>query len=256
MKKLFSTFLLSTTLMFAQDAASVASVQFSGTGLSDLETKTLYNYFMGELEKASDGPLLAQEAVDQSVSLLELTTTDCFKKDCLMAAQDATSSNIFLAGTLKFSKSKYRLKLYKVDSSNPGKSKTYRIRYKGDTDGFITELEILAWKVMGKEVPSRLNDKRKPNQETMFEKIAENPWAQRGFVLGLAGLGASSYVKNTAGAAESQKQIDRLEGINPNAPGIKAHEDSRDGAKSTATLSLVVAAASLAYGYFSGVFTE
>ena len=37
--------------MFAQDAASVASVQFSGTGLSDLETKTLYNYFMGELKK-------------------------------------------------------------------------------------------------------------------------------------------------------------------------------------------------------------
>jgi hypothetical protein len=99
---------------------------------------------------------------------------------------------------------------------------------------------------MGKEVPNRLIDKRKPNQETMFEKIAENPWAQRGFVLGLAGLGASTYVKNTAGAAESQKQIDRLEGINPNAPGIKAHEDSRDGAKSTATLSLVVTAASLA----------
>ena len=256
MRKLFSTFLLSMTLLFAQDAASVASVQFSGTGLSDLETKTLYNYFMGELEKASDGPLLAQEAVDQSVSLLELTTTDCFKKDCLMAAQDATSSNIFLAGTLKFSKSKYRVKLYKVDSSNPGKAKAYRIRYKGDTDGFITELEILAWKVMGKEVPSRLNDKRKPSQETMFEKIAENPWAQRGFVLGLAGMGAYSYVKNTAGAAESQKQIDRLEGINPNAPGIKDHENSRDGAKSTATLSLVVAAASLAYGYFSGVFTE
>ena len=144
MKKLFSIFVLSTTLMFAQDVASVASVQFSGTGLSDLETKTLYNYFMGELEKASDGPLLAQETVDQSVSSLDLTTNDCFKKDCLIAAQDATSSNVFLAGTLKFSKNKYRVKLYKVDSSNPGKSKSYRIRYKGDTDGFITELEILA----------------------------------------------------------------------------------------------------------------
>ena len=256
MKKLFNIFVLTSSLIFAQDAASVASVQFSGTGLSDLETKTLYNYFMGELEKASDGPLLAQETVDQSVSSLELTTTDCFKKDCLMAAQDATSSNVFLAGTLKFSKSKYRVKLYKVDSSNPGKAKTYRVRYKGDTDGFITELEILAWKVMGKEVPSRLNEKRKPNQETMFEKIAENPWAQRGLVLGIAGLGASSYVKNTAGAATSQERIDDLKKNDPNNIGISSHEASRDGAKSTATLSLVVTAASLAYGYFAGVFTE
>ena len=254
MKKLLNIFSLTISVAFAQDAASVASVQFSGEGLSDLETKTLYNYFMGELEKASDGPLLAQETVDQSVSSLELTTTDCFKKDCLFAAQDATSSNVFLAGTLKFSKSKYRVKLYKVDSTKPGKSKSYRIRYKGDTDGFITELEILAWKVMGKEVPSRLNDKRKPNQETMFEQIAENPWAQRGAVLAVAGLGASSYLKNTAGAAESQKKIDSLPAYD--TEGIKAHTDSRDGAKSTATMSLVLTAASLAYGYFAGVFTE
>ena len=254
MKKLLNIFALTLSVAFAQDAASVASVQFSGEGLSDLETKTLYNYFMGELEKASDGPLLAQETVDQSVSSLELTTTDCFKKDCLFAAQDATSSNVFLAGTLKFSKSKYRVKLYKVDSTKPGKSKSYRIRYKGDTDGFITELEILAWKVMGKEVPSRLNDKRKPNQDTMSEQIAENPWAQRGAVLAVAGLGASSYLKNTAGAAESQKKIDSLPAYD--TEGIKAHTDSRDGAKSTATMSLVLTAASLAYGYFTGVFTE
>ena len=256
MKKLLNIFALTISVAFAQDAASVASVQFSGEGLSDLETKTLYNYFMGELEKASDGPLLAQETVDQSVSSLELTTTDCFKKDCLFAAQDATSSNVFLAGTLKFSKSKYRVKLYKVDSAKPGKSKSYRIRYKGDTDGFITELEILAWKVMGKEVPSRLNEKRKPNQETMFEQIAGNPWAQRGLVLGVAGLGASSYLKNTAGAAESQERIDDLKKNDPGNVGIGAHESSRDGAKSTATMSLVLTAASLAYGYFAGVFTE
>ena len=211
---------------------------------------------MGELEKASDDPLQSQESVGQAVSALALETENCFKKDCLFAAQDATGSSMFLAGTLKFSKEKYRVKVYKVDSSNPGKSKTYRIRYKGDSDGFITELEILAWEIMGKEVPGRLMGKRKPNQETFFEKIAENPWAQRGAVIALAGLGASSYVKNTAGAAESQDRIDDLKKNDPNNIGIGAHESSRDGAKSTASLSLGVAVASLVYGYFAGVFTE
>jgi hypothetical protein len=74
--------------------------------------------------------------------------------------------------------------------------------------------------------------------------------------LGLAGLGASSYVKNTAGAATSQERIDDLKKNDPNNIGISSHEASRDGAKSTATLSLVVTAASVAYGYFAGVFTE
>ena len=256
MRKLINTLFLVSTFVLAQEGQSVASVQFDGSGLSELETRTLYNYFLGELEKASDDPLQPQESVGQAVSALALETESCFKKDCLFAAQDATGSSMFLAGTLKFSKEKYRVKVYKVDSSNPGKSKTYRIRYKGDSDGFITELEILAWKIMGKEVPGRLMGKRKPNQETFFEKIAENPWAQRGAVIALAGLGASSYVKNTAGAAESQDRIDDLKKNDPNNIGIGAHESSRDGAKSTATLSLGVAVASLVYGYFAGVFTE
>ena len=256
MRKLINTLFLVSTFVLAQEGQSVASVQFDGSGLSELETRTLYNYFLGELEKASDDPLQSQESVGQAVSALALETENCFKKDCLFAAQDATGSSMFLAGTLKFSKEKYRVKVYKVDSSNPGKSKSYRIRYKGDSDGFITELEILAWKIMGKEVPGRLMGKRKPNQETFFEKIAENPWAQRGAVIALAGLGASSYVKNTAGAAESQDRIDDLKKNDPNNIGIGAHESSRDGAKSTATLSLGVAVASLVYGYFAGVFTE
>ena len=256
MRKLINTLFLVSTFVLAQEGQSVASVQFDGSGLSELETRTLYNYFLGELEKASDDPLQSQESVGQAVSALALETESCFKKDCLFAAQDATGSSMFLAGTLKFSKEKYRVKVYKVDSSNPGKSKTYRIRYKGDSDGFITELEILAWKIMGKEVPGRLMGKRKPNQETFFEKIAENPWAQRGAVIALAGLGASSYVKNTAGAAESQDRIDDLKKNDPNNIGIGAHESSRDGAKSTASLSLGVAVASLVYGYFAGVFTE
>ena len=256
MRKLINALFLVSTFVLAQEGQSVASVQFDGSGLSELETRTLYNYFLGELEKASDDPLQSQESVGQAVSALALETESCFKKDCLFAAQDATGSSMFLAGTLKFSKEKYRVKVYKVDSSNPGKSKTYRIRYKGDSDGFITELEILAWKIMGKEVPGRLMGKRKPNQETFFEKIAENPWAQRGAVIALAGLGASSYVKNTAGAAESQDRIDDLKKNDPNNIGIGAHESSRDGAKSTASLSLGVAVASLVYGYFAGVFTD
>ncbi len=256
MKRLFNIISLSLSLAFAQDAASVASVQFDGTGLSDLETKTIYNYFMGELEKASDNPIQAQESVDQAVATLDLITADCYKKDCLAAAQEAVASNVLLAGTLKFAKNKYRVKVYKMDTSNPGKVKSYKIRYKGDTDGFITELEILAWKIMGKEVPGRLNAKRKPNQESLFEQIAENPWAQRGAVLAVAGLGASSYLKNTAGASESQKRIDDLKKNDPNNIGISAHESSRDGAKSTAMLSLGVTIGSLAYGYFTGVFSE
>ena len=78
MKKLTGIFLLVSTFVFAQESQSVASVQFDGSGLSDLETRTLYNYFKGELEKASDDPVQSQESVDQAVSTLALETDNCF----------------------------------------------------------------------------------------------------------------------------------------------------------------------------------
>ena len=65
-----------------------------------------------------------------------------------------------------------------MDASK-SKPKKYSIRYKGEPDGFITELEILAWKMMDKEPPESLTGKRKPNQESFFEKIAENPRAEK-----------------------------------------------------------------------------
>ena len=212
---------------------------------------------MGELEKASDDPLQSQESVGQAVSALALETESCFKKDCLFAAQDATGSSMFLAGTLKFSKEKYRVKVYKVDSSNPGKSKTYRIRYKGDSDGFITELEILAWKIMGKEVPGRLMGKRKPNQETFFEKIAENPWAKRGLILAVAGLGGASYVSNSAAANKSKDAANSQDkSWSGYQSAYDAHMASHDKSKNEATLSLVAALAAVGYGYYIGVFSE
>ena len=78
---------------------------------------------------------------------------------------------------------------------------------------------------MGKEVPGRLTEKRKPNQESFLEKIAENPWAQRGAVLAVAGLGVSSYVKNTNGANKSQERIDALPAYD--TAGIKSHTEPR-----------------------------
>ena len=93
-----------------------------------------------------------------------------------------------------------------MDTSNPGKVKSYKIRYKGDTDGFITELEFLPGKLWARRCQEDLTQ-RKPNQESLFEQIAENPWAQRGAVLAVAGLGVPSYLKTTAGAVSHRIKL-------------------------------------------------
>ncbi len=45
----------------AQDSPPIAAVQFSGSGITDLETQVLFNRFLEELTKASDNSLMDQE---------------------------------------------------------------------------------------------------------------------------------------------------------------------------------------------------
>ena len=252
MKRLLGIFML-VTFAFGQESeatAQVASSQFAGSGLSDLEIQTLYNRFYEELTKASDNPLMDAAAVNEKYD------GDCITPECLQAGLDALAVQQLIAGTLKFSKNKYRVKVQKLDASK-SKPKKYSIRYKGEPDGFITELEILAWEIMGKEPPERLTGKRKPNQETFMEKIAENPWAKRGLVLALAGAGAASYVSNTSAYNKSKDAANAQDkSWSGYQSAYDAHMDSANKSKSEATLSLVTALAAVGYGYYIGVFSE
>ena len=250
MKRLLSIIMLVTFAFGQEGDAQVASAQFGGSGLSELEIQTLYSRFLDELTKASDSPLMDAAAVNEQYD------GDCITPECMKAGLDALAVQQLIAGTLNFSKNKYRVKARKMDASK-SKPKKYSIRYKGEPDGFITEMEILAWEIMGKEPPESLTGKRKPNQESFFEKIAENPWAKRGLILAVAGLGGASYVSNSAAANKSKDAANSQDkSWSGYQSAYDAHMSSHDKSKNEATLSLFAALAAVGYGYYIGVFSE
>ncbi|HIB26526.1 MAG TPA: hypothetical protein EYO49_02770 [Candidatus Marinimicrobia bacterium] len=235
-----------------QDSPPIAAVEFSGSGITDLETQVLFNRFLEELTKASDNSLMDQANINEKITGLEIGSTGCLSDECLQAGLGALGVQQLLAGSISFTKNKYRVKVRKLEASK-SKPKKYSFRYKGQPDGFITELEVLAWEIMGKEPPERLTGKRKPNQESMIEKIVENPLFSKGLVLAAAGVAGSSYVKQASGAKTSR---DAANSMKDYKPGYDAHIESADKAQSKANLSLLAAIGALAYGYFTGVFSD
>ena len=235
-----------------QDSPPIAAVEFSGSGITDLETQVLFNRFLEELTKASDNSLMDQANINEKIAGLEIGSTGCLSDECLQAGLGALGVQELLAGSISFTKNKYRVKVRKLEASK-SKPKKYSFRYKGEPDGFITELEVLAWEIMGKEPPERLTGKRKPNQESMIEKIVENPLFSKGLVLAAAGVAGSSYVKQASGAKTSR---DAANSMKDYKPGYDAHIESADKAQSKANLSLLAAIGALAYGYFTGVFSD
>jgi len=236
----------------AQESPPVAAAQFSGSGITDLETQTLFDRFLEELTKASDNLLMDQEDINEKIAGLEMETAGCLSDECLQAGLSALGVQQLLAGSISFKNNKYRVKVRKLDAAK-AKPNKYSIRYKGEPDGFITELEILAWEIMDKEPPERLTGKRKPNQESMIEKLVENPMFSKAVVLAAAGIAGSSYLKQASGAKTSREKANSMKDWKP---GYDAHMESADKAQSKASLSLVAAIGALAYGYFTGVFSD
>ena len=236
----------------AQESPRVAAAQFSGSGITDLETQTLFNRFLEELTKASDNLLMDQENINEKIAGLEMGTAGCLSDECLQAGLSALGVQRLLAGSISFKKNKYRVKVRKLYASK-SKPNKYSFRYKGEPDGFITELEILAWEIMDKEPPERLTGKRKPNQESMIEKIVENPMFSKAVVLAAAGIAGSSYLKQANGAKASR---DAANSMKDWKPGYDAHMESADKAQSKANFSLAACSFALAYGYFTGVFSD
>ena len=239
-----------------KDISPIAAVQFSGSGITDLETQVLFNRFLEELTKASDNSLMDQENINEKITGLEIGTAGCISDECLQAGLSALGVQQLLAGSINFTKNKYKLKVRKLDAAK-SKPKKYSFRYKGEPDGFITELEVLAWEIMGKEAPERLTGKRKPNQESMIEKIVENPMFGKAVVLAAAGFAGSSYVKNAGGAKTSKDAANAQDKTwSGYQSAYDAHMKSADSAQMKANLSLAAAIGALAYGYFTGVFSD
>ena len=64
-----------------QDSSSIAVIEFTSTGISDLETQTLSNYFSSELEKATDKQFMNPSRIKDKISDLEMGKSDCYTKD-------------------------------------------------------------------------------------------------------------------------------------------------------------------------------
>lgn len=257
MKKLFLfAFVIHSVSVFAQEegaSGGIATVQFSATGINDMENQAFFNYFLQELDNASEDAFQDQAAIGEKVNSLALGSSDCYTAECMKAALDALAADQLIAGSLSFAKNKYRVKLQLLDPSKAEKPKKFSIRYKGEVDGFVTELQILAWEMMGKNPPGSLMGKRKPSTES----ILENPLFKTGILVGAGAFGVSNYLAKSAGANESE---DAANSQDKNWSGYQqaydAHMSSADNARTEALLSLLIGAAALGYAYYDGVFDE
>ena len=93
MKKLFLfAFVIHSVSVFAQEegaSGGIATVQFSATGINDMENQAFFNYFLQELDNASEDAFQDQAAIGEKVNSLALGSSDCYTAECMKASKAA-----------------------------------------------------------------------------------------------------------------------------------------------------------------------
>ena len=82
-KNLISLLLLYSFTLCQEQISNTAVMKFQSTGINDMTNQAFFEYFLQELNNASQNNFIDQKSINQNTKNLELTTKSCFTNDVL-----------------------------------------------------------------------------------------------------------------------------------------------------------------------------
>ena len=164
---------------------TVAVLSFDPKGISPMESQALTDYFTSEINNTGSAIITDRGDINNIFSEQDIEASGCIYDDCVTKIGALLNVEFIIKGSIvklgdnyvieikmfEISQSKSPLAVTNLNESNLAITKTFdkstslstftkKIAYNGPVDGLITEIEILAWEIMGRETPNALLGKR------------------------------------------------------------------------------------------------
>ena len=149
------------SLVYAQSQPiTVAVLDFEGQGISVQEVKTLTERIRSEIGNTNAVRLIERKAVDKIMAEQGLQQSGCTSDECASEVGKLLGVQFMISGSIGLVGDTYTIdtKMFSVESGETVRTKS--ASYAGEVSGLITEMEILAWEIVGLEAPGRLRLKR------------------------------------------------------------------------------------------------
>ena len=197
---------------------TVAVLDFSPRGISNLEAQTLTDRFATEINKTGAAILVDRNVVNEVMQEQGYTQAECSSEECAAEVGAMLGVQFMISGALGKLGETYTIDAKMFEVATGAAEKTINTTYAGKVDGLITEIEILAWEMMGLKAPNSLLRKRKgsdaqissvPGQKSRLGAVMRSTlvpgwgqfysdrslygWGFLGAELTLLGLGYMSY---------------------------------------------------------------
>ncbi len=165
-----------TASELASGKYTVAVLDFEGRGISMLESATLTDRLSSELANTEAVILVERGQMSEILDEQGFQQSGCTSAECAAEVGALLGVKNMISGAFGKLGNTYTIdaKMFSVESG--ATIKTVSKSYKGEIDGLITEIEILAWEILGLTPPEHLLEKQKqpegPVAVAPAEKVA------------------------------------------------------------------------------------
>ena len=180
----------------SEEKMTVAVLSFDPKGISLMESQALTDYFTSEINNTGSAIITDRGDINNIFSEQNIEASGCIYDDCVTKIGALLNVEFIIKGSLvklgdnyvidvkmfEVSQSKSPLAVTNLNERNLAITKTFdkstslstftkKIAYNGPVDGLITEIEVLAWEIMGRSPPKALLGKRFAGAVSEIEDI-------------------------------------------------------------------------------------
>jgi len=157
----FIFLIFSVQLLMAQAGKpTVAILDFEGQDVSESEVQTLSERMRTEIGNTNAVRLIERKAVEKIMQEQGLQQSGCTSDECAAEVGQLLGVQFMISGSIGKMGKSYTIdcKMFSVETGETVRSKN--ATHDGDISGLLTEMQIMAWEIVGLQPPGNLKLKR------------------------------------------------------------------------------------------------
>ena len=185
-----------TSAQLAAGKETVAILDFEGRGISQMEAQTLTDRLMSEMVNTNAVIMVERNQMEEIMQEQGFQQSGCTTSECAAEVGALVGVQNMVSGSFGKLGNSYTIDAKLFSVSTGGTIRSVSKTYKGEVDGLLTIIEIVAWELVGMQAPADKLAKlasADPSQAAAVKKERKPMGRMTKFTLLLIGLGGGAY---------------------------------------------------------------
>ena len=185
-----------TSAQLAAGKETVAILDFEGRGISQMEAQTLTDRLMSEMVNTNAVIMVERNQMEEIMQEQGFQQSGCTTSECAAEVGALLGVQNMVSGSFGKLGNSYTIDAKLFSVSTGGTIRSVSKTYKGEVDGLLTIIEIVAWELVGMQAPADKLAKlasADPSQAAAVKKERKPMGRMTKFTLLLSGLGGGAY---------------------------------------------------------------